>query len=93
MISSNDRRSMRHKAGRRLRRLRVDKGIRTTAELSEELRERFGVDVSSELLHALETGDGECGIDIWMLLCNLYSVGLDEITQGLVLRRDLDGRK
>lgn len=87
MISSNDRRAMRHKAGRRLRRLRVDKGIRTVDELSAELHQRFGADVDANLLHALETGDGECGMDVWLILCELFGVDLNDLGGGMELRK------
>ena len=91
MISSNDRRAMRHKAGRRLRRLRVDKGIRTVEELSTELKERFGVELDSTLLHSMETGDAECGIDVWMILCELYGVELNKLAGGMELRNQNQG--
>lgn len=81
-----DRRSIRHKTGRRLRRLRVNKGIRTTQELAAEIFKNTGAKIAGALLYSLETGDGECGIDVWIILCIFYRCRLDDIAGGIELR-------
>lgn len=78
-IQEMDRPAVRRMIGRRLRVMRVEKQFRTTTELSTAIEKEFGAVVDPRLLYALEMGEGECEVEVWLILAEIYDTDLREL--------------